>query len=123
MVIEREHLLPLASEGFDLAQTSFPDGERSGLREGADQHLLGAAAGGRAGASQGLRQQRSSCGTRAAASPATSAVTGASNRFSISSITWTCCSASRARWPDRSRWSRGGRPVCGRRASIGSGKR
>ena len=56
MVIEREHLLPLAAEGADLAQTSFPDGERSGLCEGADQHLLGAVAGGRAGTSQGVRQ-------------------------------------------------------------------
>ena len=65
MVIEREHLLPLATEGVDLAQTSFPDGEWSGLCEGADQLLLGALAGGHAGASQGLRQHRSSCGTRA----------------------------------------------------------
>ena len=58
MVIEREHLLPLAAEGADLAQTSFPTRQRSGLCEGADQHLLGAVAGGNAGASQGLRQHR-----------------------------------------------------------------
>ena len=40
-------------------------------------------------------------------------VTGASSRSSIWNITWTCCIASPARWPDRSRWSRGVRPDYG----------
>ena len=56
LVIEREHLLPLATEGVDPGANELPDGERSGLRQGADQRLLGAAAGGHAGASQGVRQ-------------------------------------------------------------------
>ena len=46
MGIEREHLLPLATEGFELAETSFPVVDGQGLREGADEPLLGSAAGG-----------------------------------------------------------------------------
>ena len=56
LVIEREHLLPLANGRRGPGANQLPDGERSGLREGADQHLLGAVAGGRAGASQSLCQ-------------------------------------------------------------------
>ena len=44
----------------------------------------------------------------------TNGVTGGSNRSSIWSITSMCCIASPAHWPDRSRWSRSGKPVCGR---------
>ena len=106
LLIEREHLLPLVTEGVDLAQTSFPTVNGLGLRQGADQHLLGAVAGGHAGASESVRRASSSCGTKAAAWRGTSAVTGASNRSSIWSITWMCCIASPARWRDRSRWSR-----------------
>jgi hypothetical protein len=40
MLAEQQHLLPLAEEGFDLASLHFAP-------QGADQLLLGAAAGGR----------------------------------------------------------------------------
>jgi transposase len=56
MVIEREHLLALASEGADMAQTSFPTVNGLGCLKVFDQHLLGAVASGYAGARQGLRQ-------------------------------------------------------------------
>src|SRR5450755_4073591 len=36
MCQEREHLLPLAEEGFDLGRGSFSDGGRKRLREGVD---------------------------------------------------------------------------------------
>jgi len=50
---EREHLLPLAAEGFDLAACISP-GQPERLRKGADQLLLDAAAGGHGCRSQGL---------------------------------------------------------------------
>ena len=58
-----------------------------------------------AGASQSLCQHGGAVARGATAWPGMSAVTGASSRFSISSITWMCCIGSRALWPDRSRWS------------------
>jgi hypothetical protein len=58
----------------------------------------------------------------AGAWPGMNVVTGDSNRSLISSITWTCCIESLVLWRDQSRWSRGVRPVYGRRASTGSGK-
>jgi hypothetical protein len=54
--------------------------------------------------------------------PGMSVVIGANNRSSNSNIIWTCSIESRVPWRDRSRWSRGVRPVSGQRASTGSGK-
>jgi transposase len=57
MLEEQAHLLPLAGEPFDLADTSFPTVD--GLRARANQPLLGAAGAGHEGGSAG---ERRSCG-------------------------------------------------------------
>ena len=57
LVVEREHLLPLAAEGMDLAQRKFST-VKTGLREGFDQRLLGAVKSRDAGTSEDLCQQR-----------------------------------------------------------------
>ena len=41
MIEERAHLLPLAEQGFELADICFPARRRAGLRAGADQSLFG----------------------------------------------------------------------------------
>ena len=56
LVMEREHLLPLATEGIGSGANELSDGQRSGMRQGADERLFGAAAGGHAGPSQSLCQ-------------------------------------------------------------------
>lgn len=43
MVIEREHLLPLPSEGFPLSEVCFPRGGHQRLREGAHELVFDAA--------------------------------------------------------------------------------
>jgi len=56
----------------------------------------------------------------AGVSPVTSAVTAVSSRSWILNTISTFSIASQGRWPDRSRWNRGGKLVCGRRVSTGS---
>ncbi len=58
MRIEREHLLPLVSEGFELAEASFPSGRWPGLRESADESLLGSPASGKPNASAAVARVR-----------------------------------------------------------------
>ncbi len=49
MAIERGHLLSCAVEGVDLAEVVFPAGGQAGLRDGEDQPVFGAGAGGQPG--------------------------------------------------------------------------
>jgi hypothetical protein len=111
MLIEREQLLPLVEEGFDLAQTSFPT--VNGL-----------------GCAKVLTTAYSvplPAGTQVQAKVyvwlVTNGATADCSRSWISNITSTCCIASPVRWLDRNRWSSVARPVCGLPALIGSGKR
>jgi len=121
MVIEREHLLPLASAGADLAQTSFPTVNGLGcVKVLTNTYSVPLPAGAQVQARP--MPAASSYGMGADAWPGMNVVIGANNRSSISSITWTSCIESLAPWRDRSRWSRGVRPVYGHRASTGSGK-
>ena len=85
---------------MDLAQTTLPNGQQSGLRQGADQRLLGAPEGGDRGAGQDLRQHGGAVARRRTAWPAMSAATGTSSRFWSWNITSMCCGASPGLWPD-----------------------
>jgi hypothetical protein len=121
VVIEREHLLPLATEGADLAQTSFPTVNGLGcVKVLTNTYSVPLPAGAQVQAKAYASTLR--CGMRADAWPDMSAATGGNNRSSIWSITWMCSIGSLAHWLDRSPWSRGARLVCGHRASTGSGK-
>ena len=94
LLIERQHLLPLAAEGMDLARTSFPTVNSMGcvkvltnaysvpLKAGAEVHAKVYAS---YGGSLAGRPMRGSC---------MSAAMAGSNRCSNWSITWTCCRAS-----------------------------
>ena len=64
----------------------------------------------------------SSCGTTAGVSVVTNGVNGVSSRSSSWNIIWTCYIATRAHWPDRSRWNNDGKLDYGPPASIASGK-
>ena len=55
LAIERDHLLPIAETGFDLAEVSFPRGQCERLHHRAHQRLLGTAAARQQGAGQPVR--------------------------------------------------------------------
>jgi len=123
MVIEREHLLPLATEGADLAQTSFPTVNGLGCAKVlTNAYSVPLPARARRSKRKPM-QASSSYGTRADAWPGTSVVTGGNNRSSISSITWMFCIASPALWRDRSCWSRSACSSCHTSMDIRSYKR
>jgi transposase len=122
MVIEREHLLPLATEGADLAQTSFPTVNGLGCAKVmTNTYSVPLPAGTQVQAK--AYASRVELWHGAVAWLSTSDVTGGNNRSWILSITWMCCIASLVLWLDRSRWSRNARLDYGRRASTGSGRR
>ena len=120
--MEREHLLPLADEGIDLVQTSFP--AVNGL-----------------GCAKVLTNTYSvplPAGTQVQAKAYASTVElwhdgrcvarhercyGRQQQVLDLEHYLDVLIASQGRSPDRSRWSSGGKPVCGRRVSTGSGKR
>ena len=111
------------AKGFELAETSFPDGGRQGLREGADEPVLDAAEAGDAAAQARLLPAYVEDLARAATAwRGTSAASGATSRCWIWSIIWTCWNGSRARWRDRRRCSSGGNAGAGRRVSTGCGR-
>ncbi len=121
LVIERDHLLPLAEEGVDLAQISFPTVNGLGcVKVLTNTYSVPLPAGTRC--KPKLTPASSRCGMKAVVSRGTNVVIDANNRSSISSIIWMFCPANQAHSPDRSRWNRGDKPACGRRASTGSGK-
>jgi hypothetical protein len=121
LVIEREHLLPLAEEGFDLAQTSFPRVNGLGCAKVlTNMYSLPLPAGAQVQAKAYASTvelwhegrcvaQHERCYRR-------------QQQILDLDITWTCCIESRVPWQDRSHWSKGVRPDYGRRASTGSGK-
>lgn len=57
VVVEREHLLPLAAEGMDLAQTSSPTVNSLGCAKVLTNAYLGTVEGRNAGAGQDLCQR------------------------------------------------------------------
>ena len=120
LAIERDHLLALAGEGFDLAEVTFPviDGAAASPSRPTPIRCQGAPAHG----------SRPSCirptwrsGTRAAASRVTSAATRGVSRSWTWSTTSTSWSTSPVRWPVRGRSNNGGGRAAGRPASTRSG--
>jgi transposase len=89
MRIEREHLLPLASEGFELAETSFPVVDGQGcVKVRTNRYSVPLRAGARR--KFDCCQRTWKCGTNRVVWPATSAALRAIRQCSIWSITWTC---------------------------------
>ena len=122
MLIERAHLLPLAEEGFDLVEVSFPTVTSLGsVKVKTNAYSVPVKAGATVEARLAAATSRS--GTRASASPVTSAATAATRRSWTWSTTWTCWSASPVRSPGASRWSSGGGSGAGPRATTASGRR
>jgi hypothetical protein len=56
MIVEREHLLPLAAEGMDSGANRVSDRQQSGLRPGSDQRVFSSVEGRYPGAFEGLCQ-------------------------------------------------------------------
>ena len=98
------------------------DGGRQGPSQGKDQLVLDAALARTAsdGARVAVVDRASS--TTASAWRGTRATTAVATRFSTSNITWTCWKRNPAPWPDRRRWSNGGRPDDGPSVWTGSGR-
>ena len=120
MRIERQHLLPLTAEGFELAETSFPTVDGKGARRCARTSTPRPCG-------RGLVRKRNCCrpmsrsGRNGSAWRGTSAVSGAMSRCSIWSTIWTCWRRNRERWRDRVRCGSGGNVDAGQRVSTGSG--
>ena len=122
-LIERQHLLPLAAEGFDLAEVSFPLVDELGCVKVRTNAYSVPLLPGTTVEVKLLPRLRSRSGTRAAASPVTSAATAAISRCSIWSTTSTCWSASRAHWPERAAGAVAPSAGAGPPATTGSGRR
>jgi hypothetical protein len=104
VLIEREHLLPLLTEGLDLADTSFPAVNSMGcVKVLTNAYSVPLKAGtqvqAKAYASTVELWHDGRCVGRM------SAATSATSRCSIWNIIWTCFPESRARWQDRAHWS------------------
>ena len=95
MLIERERLLGLAAEGFEIEVSSFPKVDATGCVK--------------------VR-------TKVVASRDMSAATLGSRRSLIWSITSTYWPTSRERWRARRRWNNGAKPGVGRRATTRYGR-
>ena len=122
MRIEREHLLPLLSEGFELAETSFPVVDGQGcVKVRTNRYSVPLRAGTKTQArSCCLRTWK--CGTSNAAWRGTNAVSRAIRRCWIWSIIWTCWRENRVRWRDRHRCNSGESAGAGRRVSTACGR-
>ena len=121
LTVEREHLMPLAIEGFDLADVVFPLVDKRGVRDGQDQPVFGAAQDGRPGGGAGVCAARGdpACGPAGGASM--SAATAGASRCWTWSTTSTCWNVSRVRLPGPSRSSNGARQVGGPPATTRCG--
>jgi hypothetical protein len=122
LAIERDHLLPMPTEGFDLVEVSFArvDGlRRVRVRSNAYSAPVwpGTAVQVKlAAATVEIWHQ----GGAWYGMPARTVVT---RRSSTWSTTWTCSSASPVRWRAASRWSSGAELDAGRPATTDSGRR
>ena len=122
MLIEKDHLLALASEGMDLSHTSFPVVNSMGcvkvLTNAYSVPLK-----------SGTQVQARVYATLieiwhdGACVVGINAVTGDNNRCWIWSTTWTFCSVNPVHLPVRAHWNNNAKRVCGRQASMSSGKR
>jgi len=106
MRIERDHLLPLASEGFELAETSFPVVDGHGcVKVRTNRYSVPLRVGSRTQVRllpayvEVWHEQR--------CVRVTSATSVAISRCLIWSITWMCWGGSRAHWPVRRRSNSG----------------
>jgi hypothetical protein len=113
LLIEREHLLPLAEEGIDLAQISFPTVNGFGCAKVLTNSYS-------APLPAGTEVQAKAY---ASAVPSSNVVRVDSSGFSTSNIISTFCTASLGQWPGPGRCSRCGKRACGRKVSIESGRR
>jgi len=98
LLTEKEHLLPLAAEPFDLAEVSFPRVDQSGCAKGADELVFRAVEAGldplKPASIPGNGRVPS---PMAPGSPATNAVTADCRRSSIWNTTSTCWTGSQER--------------------------
>ena len=117
---EKEHLLPLPAENFDLAEISFPACQPGRMRQGADELLLRAAQAGHGGGGAGALQ-RGRVSPRRRVSRSMSAAMAAPRRCWSWNIISTCWSRSPARYQDRNPWRSGGRKADGQPATTSSG--
>jgi hypothetical protein len=89
LTIERQHLLPMPAEGFDLVEVSF------GYLD--DKRIRGAVAAGCNGPGEAGASQRRDLSTSGVASHAACARTTVIRRSSTWSTTWTCWSTNQVR--------------------------
>ena len=122
MRIEREHLLPLVSEGFELAETSFPVVDGQGCVKVRTNRYSVPLRAGSEDAGAAAARLRGSLARADAAWRVTNAASRAIRRCWIWSITWTCWRGSRARWRVRRRWNSGESAGVGRRVSTACGR-
>ena len=121
MRIEREHLLPLLSEGFELAETSFPVVDGQGcVKVRTNRYSVPLRAGRRR--RHGCCLLTWKCGTSNAAWRCTNAVSRGIRRCWIWSIIWTCWKENPARWRARHPCSSGENAGGGRRVSTACGR-
>jgi hypothetical protein len=118
MIEERAHLLPLAEQGFELAEVCFPRVDGLGCVR-VRTNLYSVAV--KPDKTVEVRlypdyvevRDEGRCIARHERSY------GVSSKCSTWSITWMCWSASRVRWLAQSHSPRGGKEDCGRRVTIG----
>jgi hypothetical protein len=116
MIEERGHLLPLAEQGFELAEMCFARVDGLG-RVRVRTNLYSVPVKPEKKVEVRLYPVTWKSGMKAAASPGMNAITDVSRKCSIWSITSMCWSASLARWREQSRRPRRGKGDCGRRVT------
>ncbi|WP_051979313.1 hypothetical protein [Edaphobacter aggregans] len=121
LLAEKEHLLPLAAEAFDLAEVSFPRVDQTGCAKvRTNSYSVPLKPGSIVEAcvySTTVEFRHHGTG-----SPATSVATAVCRRSSIWNTTSTCWIGSPARCADRRRWRSGGPRAAGLRVTTGSGR-
>ena len=122
MLHEQPHLLPLAAESFDLAESQLSNGGWAALRTRANQPLLCSAAA-RHEVEARVTPILSSCGMKVGVSLAMNAATAASSRYSIWSTILTYCEEARRTGRLDCHWRSGARRDAGPSRSIGCGMR
>jgi len=122
LLVERQHLLPLASEGMDLAHTSFPTVNGLGcVKVRTNSYSVPLPAGTKVHAK--AYASTVELWHEGTVWLAIRVAMGTSSRFSSWNTTSMCCGGSQAPWRDRRLSTNNGKRVCGRRVSTGSGRR
>ncbi len=121
MLAEREHLFPLATEGFDLAALHFPHVNQSGcVKVLTNFYSTPLPVGTRVEPPRSTRLTWRS-GTMGIAWRGMNAATSAINRCWNWSIIWMCSRGSRGHWPDPRLWNSAGHKAAGRPVMTASG--